>query len=73
MKNQRAKVKQPKTGKNVVYRRDDYNGNIDDYDKSNNNMEYYDSSGNDDDDDNDTDDASDISENNDKKYRQIKY
>ena len=72
MKNQRAKVKQPQTGKNVVYRRDDYNGNIDDYDKSNNNMEYYDSSDNDDDDD-DTDDASDISENNDKKYRQIKY
>ena len=72
MKNQRAKVKQPKTVKNVVYKRDDYNGNIDDYDKSDNNMEYYDSSDNNDD-DGDIDDASDINENNDKEYRQIKY
>ena len=74
MKNQRAKVKQPKTVKNVVYKRDDYNGNIDDYDKSDNNMDYCDSRHNiDDDDDDDTDDASDASENCDKEYRQIKY
>ena len=73
MKNPRAKVKQPKTGKNVVYRSDDYNDNIGDYDKSDNNMEYYDSSDNNDDDDDDIDDASDINENNDKEYQQIKY